>query len=87
MTTEYLKFMLHGHEIYLKPGDIVKLDRFELTRWKVDYGWYSWGGNRPVCGWYLTDVSRPTTIKPLQLPDLDDIYVVQHSEDIEDDSE
>lgn len=87
MTTEYLKFMLHGHEIYLKPGDTVKLDRFELTRWKVDYGWYSWGGNRPVCGWYLTDVARPTTIKPLQLPDLDDIYVVQHSEDIEDDSE
>ena len=84
---DYLKFTIHGTNIYLKPNDIVRLGRFELTKWKVCCGWYSWGGNRPVCGWYLVDIKIPTKIKPLQLPDLDDIYVVQHGQDEEVDSE
>lgn len=62
----------------IKPGDVVRLGRFDIIHWKVYYGWYSWGGNRPVCGWYLVDTDNPLRIKPLQLPDLDDIYLVKH---------
>lgn len=61
----------------LFPGCLVKLGRFETTVWVVSNGWYSWGGNRPVHGWYLTDRDNPTRVKPLQLPDLDDIYIIQ----------
>lgn len=63
---------------YLHPGDRVKLGRFETTVWEVGFGWYSWGGNRPVCGWFLTDVCQPAKVKPLQLTDLDDIYMIEH---------
>lgn len=65
------------HNICLHPGDTVKLCRFSQTFWVVGYGWYSFGGNRPVCGWYLTDKNNPDTVKPLQLPDTDDIYLVE----------
>lgn len=64
------------HSIY--QGDIVRLGRFELDEWVVCYGWFSWGGNRPWCGWYLMKTNDPDIIKPLQLPDLDDIYVIKH---------
>ncbi len=60
----------------IKPGNIVKLGRFDRERWKVANGWYTWGGNRPVCGWYLINV-KSKLIKPLQLTDLDDIYVIE----------
>lgn len=60
----------------LYPGNIVKLGRFDAVSWVVCFGWYSWGGNRPVCGWFLRDKNQPDTIKPLQLPDLDDIYII-----------
>lgn len=64
----------------LTPGCKVQLGRFDKLRWVVNHGWYTWGGNRPVCGWYLTseniDNSGKGTVKPLQLPDLDDIYVL-----------
>ena len=59
----------------LHPGDIVKLHRFDSKLWKVCFGWYSFGGNRPVCGWYL-ETDDGMTVKPLQLPDLDDIYLL-----------
>lgn len=64
--------------IRLTPGCKVKLGRFESTMWEVAYGWYAWGGNRPVCGWYLMNQEKPCQIKPLQLTDLDDIYVIQN---------
>lgn len=57
------------------PGDIVRLGRFSEDEWLVQYGWYSFGGNRPVCGWYLTK-DAGLVVKPLQLPDLDDIYLI-----------
>ena len=60
---------------YLKCGDIVKLGRFASESWRVCYGWYEFGGNRPVCGWYL-EKDGGLTVKPLQLPDLDDIYFI-----------
>lgn len=59
----------------IQPGNIVKLGRFASDSWTVRYGWYSFGGNRPVCGWYLEKADN-ITIKPLQLPDLDDIYLI-----------
>lgn len=59
----------------LHPGDIVKLHRFTSEAWKVCFGWYEFGGNRPVCGWYL-EKDNGLTVKPLQLPDLDDIYLI-----------
>ena len=62
--------------ICLHPGNRVRLGRFEHDSWLVSYGWYAWGGNRPVCGWYLTRCSD-NQIKPLQLPDLDDIYLIE----------
>lgn len=61
----------------LRPTNQVRLSRFDSKVWVVEYGWYSWGNNRPVCGWYLRDKSDPKLIKPLQLSDLDDIYFVQ----------
>lgn len=64
--------------LILHPGDRVRLERFSLDVWVVSFGWYSWGGNRPVCGWYLVNPVDPSIVKPLQLSDLTDIYVVEH---------
>lgn len=61
----------------LHPGDKVKLGRFSNEIWIVGYGWFSFGGNRPFCGWYLTSCGVKTEVKPLQLPDLDDIYLIE----------
>lgn len=61
----------------LTSGSRIKLGRFSSRIWTVLYGWYSWGGNRKTCGWYL--VSEPGhQIKPLQDADLDDIYLIEH---------
>lgn len=59
-------------------GDVIKLGRFETDSWELDHDWYSWGGNRPVCGWYLTN-TLTKAIKPLYITDLDDIYIVKHA--------
>ena len=61
-------------------GSIVRLGRFSNIEWMVAYGWYTWGGNRPVCGWYLMQCDAPSNIKPLQAIDLDDIYVITEPE-------
>lgn len=66
-----------GTDVYLRPGCRVKLGRFRSEIWDVQFGWFSFGGNRPWCGWYLTK-DNGLTVKPLQLPDLDDIYMLQH---------
>lgn len=63
--------------IVIRPGSWVRLGRFESTVWVVAHGWYSWGGNREVCGWYLIQKNKPDNIKPLQKTDLDDIYLVE----------
>ena len=72
-----MELVIPEYDITIHPGDIIQIGRFQRTKWIVGYGWYSWGGNRPVCGWYLTLKSNPKTIKPLQLPDLDDIYMIE----------
>lgn len=72
-----LKLNIPGCDSELVPGCKVKLGRFETKLWVVNHGWYTWGGNRPFCGWYLTNVENPEEVKPLQLPDLDDIYLIE----------
>lgn len=64
-------------DIHLYQGDHIRIGRFNHDTWLVSYGWYTWGGNRPVCGWYLTNIES-SDIKPLQLTDLDDIYVIEN---------
>lgn len=61
---------------YLHTNDIVKLSRFDNEEWVVKFGWFSFGGNRPWCGWYLESTDSADIVKPLQLTDLDDIYVI-----------
>lgn len=62
--------------VSIYPGSIVRLGRFSSEQWRADIGWYTWGGNRPVCGWYLTSLATGV-VKPLQLTDLDDMYTVE----------
>ena len=73
---ENLSLDIPNTELVIRPGNEVKLGRFSTDSWTVRYGWYSFGGNRPVCGWYL-EQGDGLTIKPLQLPDLNDIYLIQ----------
>lgn len=62
--------------ITLVPGSRIRLDRFETETWTLHHGWYSFDGNRAICGWYLTS-SDGTITRSLQLIDLDDIYMVE----------
>ena len=71
---DFLTIPYTGEKIYV--GNIVRLGRFSDKDWKVCYGWYEFGGNRPVCGWYLTSDCGLTT-KPFQLTDLDDVIVLK----------
>lgn len=61
----------------LHPHNVVKLGKFSTTLWIVMYGWYSYGGNRDLCGWYLICKDDPSVIKPLSRPDLDDIVLIE----------
>lgn len=72
-----LRLEIPEFNMTLVPGCRVRLGRFETAVWVVSYGWYSWGGNRPQCGWFLVDEINPSIVKPLQLPDLYDIYFVE----------
>lgn len=61
----------------LFPDDMIKLGRFSEETWVVKYGWFSYGGNRPQYGWYLISCCNPEMVKPLQLPDVSDIYMIR----------
>lgn len=69
------ELIIPGTNQVIRPGYKIKLGRFENTVWTVGFGWYSTGGNRPCCGWYLTSEYDKVT-KPLQITDLDDVYLV-----------
>lgn len=65
-------------KLSLSEGDLIKLGRFDDTLWEVCHGWFSFGGNRPWCGWYLKGTLNDEYVeKPVQLTDLDDVYVVK----------
>lgn len=57
------------------PGNKIQIGRFSSKVWIVRFGWYSFGGNRSVCGWYLESESSDE-IKPIFKIDLDDIYII-----------
>lgn len=57
------------------PGNKVQLGRFDAKVWIVRFGWYNYGGNRSVCGWYLEGESD-NEVKPIFKIDLDDIYII-----------
>lgn len=50
MFNDKLVINLPQFKMKLVPGCRVKLGRFETTEWILNHGWYSWGGNREVCG-------------------------------------
>ena len=62
-------------KLSISPGNRIKLGRFDAQVWIVRFGWYSFGGNRSVCGWYLQAESSDD-IKPIFKIDLDDIYII-----------
>ena len=74
---EPLVLSVPGNDIELRIGNKIKLGRFETKVWEVSYGWYAWAGNRPVCGWYITESTKPSNLKPLHLSDLDDIIFIE----------
>lgn len=76
--TDNLVIEIPEFNITLTPGCRVKLGRFATEIWEVNFGWYTWGGNRPVCGWYLINTMFIKDIKPLQKTDLDDIYLIEN---------
>ena len=71
-----MELVIPEYNITVVPGSVIKIGRFNRESWVVGYGWYSWGGNRPVCGWYLTNILTQA-VKPLQYTDLEDIYIIE----------
>jgi len=61
---------------FIHPDDVILLSRFSSIKWVVGFGWFSYEGNRKICGWYLTQLDKPEIIKPIQETDLYDIYLV-----------
>lgn len=71
------KIEIPGCDSCIRPGNIVKLGRFDDTMWRVCYGWIACNGNRPIYAWYLVNIQDPSETKLLSKPDLDDIYLIQ----------
>lgn len=59
----------------ISPGYKIQIGRFDAQVWIVRFGWYNFGGNRSVCGWYL-EAESSDEIKPIFKIDLDDIYII-----------
>ena len=74
----FMELVIPEYDITIHPGDIIKIGRFDRISWLVGYGWYSWGGNRPVCGWFVTN-ELTKEVKPLYYTDLEDTYLVENS--------
>lgn len=75
---ECIKLNVPGTDIFITPGCKVKLGRFESEIWVCKHGWYSYAGNRQVCGWYMYSKDNPSKIKPISMTDLDDIYLIEN---------
>lgn len=76
MAENTTSLVIPGTDIAIRPGYTVRLGRFKKETWRVGFGWFTWGNNRPFCGWYLTDTEDNTKVKPIQSTDLDDIYII-----------
>lgn len=66
----------------IPENSVVRLSRFNSEEWRLLHGWYTWGGNRPFCGWYVVSLTDPNRIKPIQLPDLYDIYMISSEPEV-----
>lgn len=73
-----MQLQIPNNNMYLVPGDIIRIGRFSEVDFEVQYGWYTWGGNRPVCGWSLRNIETGD-VKPLQSIDLIDAYMISHA--------
>ena len=71
------KLILPDKKTCIRPGTTVVFNRFDTQRWVIDYGWYSAGGNRKVCGWYCYQECNRKNVKPVEEIDLYDIYLIQ----------
>lgn len=74
MATQMTLFVPNANTT-ISPGYKIQIGRFDAQVWIVRFGWYSFGGNRSVCGWYLESESSQD-IKPIFKIDLDDIYII-----------
>lgn len=63
--------------LLLRPGDVIRLGRFDNKQWLLGHGWFTFDGNRAICGWHLIDIDEQNNVRPLQLTDLDDIILVE----------
>ena len=72
-----MELRIPEYDIVIVPGTILKIGRFNRESWIVGYDWYSWGGNRAVCGWYLTN-AMTKEVKPLYYTDLEDAYLIEN---------
>lgn len=75
--TQCLKIDIPNSNRCLKPGCQIRIGRFDTKTWRLQYGWFTFSGNRAICGWYLVNVSDCTEIRPLQQTDLIDIYFIE----------
>lgn len=66
----------------IPENSVVRLSRFNSEEWRLLHGWYTWGGNRPFCGWYVVSLTDPNRVKPIQLPDLYDIYMISSEPEV-----
>lgn len=77
MSQDNLTLELPGTCHKLVPECKIRIGRFNTITWIVRHGWYSFSGNRPFCGWHLVNQDDPNDVRPLQLPDLADIYLIE----------
>lgn len=71
-----LRLDIPGTNQYIRPGNKIKLGRFSSILWIADHGWFEFDGNRPFCGWHLSN-SETGQVKPLLKTDLDDVYLIE----------
>lgn len=72
-----IELAVPGTCICLKPGCKLKIHRFDSDIWTVNFGWFSFDGNREICGWYMVRLSD-AEIKPIFKCDLNDCYLIQN---------
>ena len=77
ISCQNFRLYLPDNSNFIKVGDVIVLGRFESERWCVCFGWYSYDGNRKICGWYLKSLIDSNRVKSIQDTDLYDIYVIE----------
>jgi hypothetical protein len=71
---DFLK--LEGVSTVVYEGNIVRLNKFDDSPWRVRKGWYSVNGNPEIWGWYLESIPAGQ-LRSIQLRDLATIEVIE----------